>query len=112
MKTLAEIEAELSERHPESQPIDHRGWRFTTPFHCFRCGIQIPAYQFAFACACGGCDVGNSPTARLHPTARKAFAGPHEQIGTPDDEWFISPEWLDPKDRDKFPVLRRPEIHR
>ena len=92
--TIESVRRRLEAQWPEGEPIDHRGWRFTTPFHCFACGLQIPAYQFAFARACGGCDVPGSRTARLSIGDMRAFAGPHEYIGA--SKWEISPKWLDP----------------
>lgn len=110
--SLEQVRARLETEHPEDRAIDHRGWRFTSPFHCFYCGVKVPAYQFAFSRSCGGCDVGVSYTRRLHPGDRRAFAGPHERIGKPSDRLFISPKWLDPARRDEYPVLLRIPLRR
>jgi hypothetical protein len=54
------------QREAHEHGIPHRGWRFFPPYACHSCGRVISAQQFAFARGCGGCDVGNSRTARLH----------------------------------------------
>lgn len=110
MRTIDDITRELEAQYPEEQPLVHRGWEFSTPFHCFYCGVQISAHQFAFARACGGCDVSESRTRRLSPYDRRAFTGPHKQVGQTSDHLFINPQWLDPATREQYPVLHRPRV--
>ena len=59
------VVARLREEHPEHAPIEFRGQVWRAPFHCLSCGEVIPAYQFAFARACGRCDVGKGPNRRV-----------------------------------------------
>lgn len=85
--------------------IEHRGWRFTAPFHCFYCGDPISARQFAFSRSCGGCDISNSSTQRLSVYEHRVFAGPHERVDEKDSA-DIDPEWLDPATREQYPRMR------
>jgi hypothetical protein len=61
---------------PEGIFFIYKGWRFTPPFHCMYCGVEVGYKQWAFSRSCGGCDVGNSNTAKLH--LHQWTAGPHE----------------------------------
>lgn len=38
--------------------VDFKGHRFTAPFFCLCCGLQICLRQFCFGRACGVCDTG------------------------------------------------------
>ena len=88
--------------------IDFKGWRWKAPFACMRCGVTVDPQQWAYSRSCGSCDVGKSPTARLHAFDPRLFAGPHELIDA-DDKFFLSEDrFLDPADREKFPVLDPP----
>jgi hypothetical protein len=89
----------------KTMEIEHRGWLFESPFHCFYCGDIISADQFAFSRACGGCAVGYSRTWRVDPMSHKVFAGKRTQVGKPGDRWFINPEWINPAERERYPPL-------
>ena len=108
---LARRARELLGKYRMDVYVDHRGWRFRPPFHCFLCGIRVSLRQFCFSRSCGGCDVSHSRTARLNPMSHRVFAGPHERLdvkGLHD----INPEWLDPADRDSYQPIYRPTIQR
>lgn len=93
----------LHAKPPKDLFIDFRGWRWTAPFICFYCGIEVCFLQWAFSRSCGGCDVSNSHTARLR--FHQCFAGPHE-LRDKDDSLFIPEDrMVDPGERDKHPVL-------
>jgi hypothetical protein len=91
---------------PEGIYIDFRGYRWTPPFICMRCGIEVCHQQWAFSRTCGACDVGNSHTARLR---YGIFAGPHTQIQFPidprDPGALMEGDMIDPAEREKYPVL-------
>ena len=92
---------------PSDAHIDFRGWRFTAPFLCHRCGIEICIYQFAFSRSCGPCDLAHSKTALLHPMDLRFFAGPHaelplDQVDERTKRYKITPEFLSDKDRQFF----------
>jgi hypothetical protein len=88
--------------------IEFKGWRWTAPFACMRCGIEVSAEQWAFSRSCGGCDCGHSPTARLHAMDARLFAGPHELIDAKDRFFLTEDRFLDPAEREKYPVLTPP----
>ena len=89
--------------------IDFKGWRWKAPFACMRCGIEVDPLQWAYSRSCGSCDVGKSHTARLHAFDARLFAGPHELIDR-DDQFFLAEDrFLDPAEREKFPVLDPPQ---
>lgn len=101
MKSLAETKADIY--------IDFKGWRWTAPFICMGCGIETSPQQWAFSRSCGGCDVSHSHTRRLSVFDRRLFAGPHELIDSKAD-LFLEPErFIDPAEREKFPVLSPPK---
>jgi len=92
-------------RMPADIYFEYRGWRFTPPFFCMACGIEVCWHQWAFSRSCGACDVSNSRTARV--AYRKCFAGPHtkladhsEKRGDITEDWF-----LDPAKRFEYPIL-------
>jgi len=66
------------EPFPVGAYFDYKGYRFTPPFHCMYCGVEVCHRQWAFSRSCGGCDVGNSHTAKLR--YYQWTAGPHELI--------------------------------
>jgi Zn finger protein HypA/HybF involved in hydrogenase expression len=84
--------------------FNYRGWKFTPPFICMGCGIEVCFRQWAYSRSCGACDVSNSKTYRA--PSSKCFAGAHELLPTWSAAEHDIPEdhFLDPKDRDKFPV--------
>lgn len=94
---------------PEGVYIDFRGYRWTPPFICFRCGIEVCHMQWAFSRTCGPCDVSNSHTARLR---YGIFAGPHAALEPHDPRdpgTLLEGDMLDPADRMKYPVLNPPK---
>ena len=88
--------------------IDYKGWRWTAPFACMRCGIEVNAEQWAFSRSCGGCDIGKSPTARLSIFDPRLFAGPHELVDPEHSHFLEEDRFLSPDDAEKFPVLDPP----
>lgn len=103
----------IHEPAPADIHFDYRGWKFTPPFICMGCGIEVCFRQWAFSRSCGGCDVSYSRTRRL--IGGKCFAGPHERLSTWNAEESAIPEdhFIDPSQREKYPVIRRrPEFPR
>lgn len=97
---------------PEDIYIDHRGWRWTPPFICMGCGIEVCYRQWAFSRSCGACDLSNSTTRRL--LLHKCFAGPHKKLPTWDEKQHDIPEnhFVNPIDRMKYPEIKDEErIH-
>lgn len=92
---------------PKEIYFNYRGWKFTPPFICMGCGIEVCHNQWAFSRSCGPCDVSDSITRRV--LYGQCFAGPHEKLPTWDtDNYDISEDhFLDPEDREKFPVMRQ-----
>jgi hypothetical protein len=88
---------------PEGIYFNYRGWRWTPPFICMGCGVEVCHQQWAFSRSCGPCDVSNSRTRRL--LYRKCFVGPHEKLSTWSAEQGDIPEdhFVDPKDRMNYP---------
>jgi len=70
-----------------------KGYKFTPPFHCIYCGVVVCAHQWAFSRSCGGCDVGNSHTAKLR--YYQWTAGPHELVD-PNDSHLLPAEQFVP----------------
>ena len=93
---------------PKDIYFDYRGWRWTPPFICMNCGIEVCHRQWAFSRSCGSCDVSKSLTARL--VSGKCFVGPHEKLPTWSAEKHDIPEdhFVDPKNRAEYPVIYRP----
>lgn len=89
--------------------IYFKGWNWTAPFVCFYCGVEVSPEQWAFSRSCGGCDVSNSHTARLPVTSYKLFAGPHDLADYSDPYFLEADRFLDPADREKYPVLDPPK---
>jgi hypothetical protein len=89
------------------QPPDihfiYRGWKFTPPFICMCCGIEVCFRQWAFSRSCGSCDVSNSRTRRL--LYRQCFAGPHELVDSKAEGFIPADHFIDPADREKYPVM-------
>jgi hypothetical protein len=97
-------------RTPQSGPFfDYKGWRFTAPFYCMRCGVEVETQQWAFSRSCGGCDVSESHTARLSIFDRRLFSGPHELINPKDSSFLLPDRFLPPEYAKNFPVLNPPE---
>ena len=101
---------------PADAHLDFSGWRFTAPFICMACGIEICLFQFAFSRTCGPCDVSNSTTHRFY-MSRQCFAGPREKLPT----WSKKhghrgdiPEeaFVDPARRLEFQIVRIPQRRR
>lgn len=94
-------------------PLDiyfhHRGWKFTPPFICMGCGIEVCYRQWAFSRSCGSCDVSGSRTRRA-PFGR-CFAGPHERLESWNEKDHDIPEdhFIAPKDTDNYSVILRPK---
>jgi len=128
---IAELEKRAGIIRPPDEPegifFIYKGWKFTPPFHCIYCGVQVDHRQWAFSRSCGGCDVGNSHTAKLH--LHQWTAGPHELVDPNDSlllkkENFVPLEKVQkmqprnprkpllfppvPFDREPFPPLERP----
>jgi hypothetical protein len=85
--------------------FDYRGWRFTPPFICMGCGVEVCFRQWAFSRCCGPCDISGSRTRRV--LYGKCFAGPHYLlIGWSAQEHDI-PEhhFIDPSERERYPVM-------
>src|SRR5271168_4478173 len=82
----AEKYPHLHQKPPSDIFFIYKGWKFTAPFHCMYCGIEVCYKQWAFGRACGGCDVGNSHTAKLHYF--QWTAGPHEIVDR-NDPYFM-----------------------
>jgi hypothetical protein len=93
---------------PEGIYFDFRGWRWTPPFICMGCGIEVCYTQWAFSRSCGSCDVRESLTRRL--LYRQCFAGAHEKLPTWNVENYDIPEehFVDPKTRMMHPVISPP----
>jgi hypothetical protein len=70
----------------------YKGYRFTPPFHCMYCGVEVCAHQWAFSRSCGGCDVGNSHTAKLH--LFQWTAGPHELVDEKDSHLLPADQFV------------------
>jgi hypothetical protein len=79
------VEKEVRES-PDGIFFIFKGWKFTPPFHCIYCGVQVDYRQWAFSRSCGGCDVSDSHTAKLH--LHQWTAGPHELVD-PNDSHFM-----------------------
>lgn len=105
-RTLEEITADLEREWPESEPIYHRGWMFHAPFACGRCGLEIPAYQFAFARACGACDCGDV-RARFRVGDRRWFLSGKAELTDQNDRWLISPDFIPASECEQYPRLNR-----
>lgn len=95
--------------HEQMRPdlfIDFRGWRFTSPFICMGCGIEVCFRQWAFSRSCGPCDLSTSHTRRLW--RRQCFAGPHEKLSTWGDDRLdlVDDNFVDPTKRNQFPIGR------
>lgn len=103
----AGIQREVAARQAEAEKcgIYHRGYRFWPPYACGRCGEPISAHQFAFSRSCGGCDVGQSHTARLF------FGDPHwfvlgkVDLENDKDSALIQPDFIPAHTRRDFAVL-------
>lgn len=102
----------LHERIPADLFFDYRGWKFTAPFICMCCGIEICFRQWAFSRSCGPCDISDSKTHRV--LYGKCFAGPHVKLETwkASDRDIPESHFVDPADRLEYPVMlpvaRRP----
>lgn len=83
--------------------VDRRGWRFTPPFICMTCGIQICPLQWIFSSICGSCDCGHSKTVRLFNG--KCFAGPHELIDVNHKDLIPEGHFVSATDREKYPTI-------
>lgn len=81
-----------------------KGWKFTPPFHCMYCGVEVCWHQWAFSRSCGGCDSGTSYTAKLHYF--QWTAGPHE-IHDRTDSLFMSEEAFVPLED----VIKKSPLH-
>ncbi len=90
---------------PKDIFFDYRGWKFSPPFICMGCGIEICFRQWAFSRSCGPCDVSNSKTRRL--LYHKCFAGPHIKLPTWSEEENDIQEshFVNPSTRLDYPVL-------
>lgn len=90
--------------------FNYRGWKFTPPFICMGCGIEVCFRQWAFSRSCGACDVSDSKTRRV--LYLQCFAGPHEKLPTwnQEDGDIRQDHFLDPKDAPDYPVLRPSRI--
>jgi hypothetical protein len=90
---------------PKDIFFDYRGWKFTPPFICMGCGIEVCFRQWAFSRSCGSCDVSQSTTRRL--LYRKCFSGPHVKLST----WSAKESdieeslFVDPGKRLEYPIL-------
>ena len=62
---------------PQDCHVDFQGFRFTPPFRCMCCGEEICVRQFAFARACGSCDVGSCNS--MHKSFKVERAHPHPE---------------------------------
>src|SRR5271157_847465 len=80
----------------EAVPADvffiFKGYKFTPPFHCLYCGVVVCAHQWAFSRSCGGCDVGNSHTAKLR--FFQWTAGPHELVDDKDSHLLPAEQFV------------------
>jgi hypothetical protein len=93
---------------PDGFHFDYRGWKFTPPFICMACGIEICFRQWAFSRTCGPCDVSDSKTRRL--LYLKCFAGPHEKLPTWKSDGphrnIQERDFIDPAKRLNYPLMR------
>ncbi len=90
---------------PEGIYFDFKGWRFTPPFICLYCGIEVCSRQWASSRSCGLCDISHA-NHRL-PYGRY-FAGPHVLIDPESCPFLSEKGFVDPVDRDKYPPKRKP----
>lgn len=88
--------------------VDYRGWRWTAPFICMGCGIEVCIRQWAYSRSCGPCDVSHSRTRRLR--GHQCFVGPHERLDTWSDEKHDIPEdhFIGASERDKYKLINLP----
>lgn len=87
---------------PKDIYFDYRGWRWTPPFICMGCGIEVCYRQWQFSRSCGACDVSESRTRKL--LSGRCFAGPHDKLSSWSAVKHDIPEdhFVDPKDRMKW----------
>lgn len=78
---------------PSDIYFNFKGWKFTAPFHCLTCGVEVCYLQWAFSRSCGGCDVSVSHTAKLH--YYQWTAGPHVELN-PDDHGMMTKDTFVP----------------
>lgn len=102
-------ETQRIEQEAQSRGILFRGWRFWPPYGCGRCGRRITARQFGFARICGGCDHGDSKTARLSPYDPRWFIIGPVQLEDPKAAGLINPMFLSAALKYQF---GRPRNHR
>lgn len=90
---------------PKDIFFDYRGWKFTPPFICMGCGIEICFRQWAFSRSCGSCDVSQSKTRRL--LYYKCFSGPHVKLSTwsAEENDIEEDHFVDPMKRLEYPIL-------
>ena len=84
-------EAQDCEREAQARGLYHRGWRFWPPYACGRCGRTVSASQFAFSRSCGGCDHGDSHTARVEVFDKRWFILGDVQLENQQDFALITP---------------------
>jgi hypothetical protein len=91
---------------PEGIYFDYRGWKFTPPFICMGCGMEVCFRQWAYSRLCGPCDNGKSKTRRL--TGGQCFVGPHVKLPTWDAAQHDLEEsgFIDPVNRERYRPLR------
>lgn len=104
-------EVQMVEVEAQRLGLYHRGWRFWPPYGCGRCGRRVTAYQFAFSRSCGGCDLGESRTARLHICDPRWFIIGPVQLENPKDSALINPMFLSSALKYQF-GKQRPRLHR
>lgn len=102
-RDVAEFEVEAAKTG-----LYHRGYRFWPPYACGRCGVPISASQFAFSRSCGGCDRGESLTARFHPFDARWFVLGKAELENAADSGLIHPEFIPASQNNEFPEVYRP----
>lgn len=95
---------------PDGFYLDFKGWRFTAPFICGGCGIEICFKKWMSSGTCKQCDVDNSKNVRA-PWC-KMFSGPRTLVDKNAAQFISENSFLEPKDRDiyypkdRWPYLR------
>ena len=62
---------------PPNYLIGFKGHRYTPPFYCLCCGIQICARQFTYGRLCGYCDTGECHKTGEHPRLQGLVGQPY-----------------------------------
>jgi len=102
------ISGHFSSLVPSDAYVDFRGWRFTAPFICMGCGIEVCIHQWCFSRSCGSCDLSVSKTRRV--MFHQCFAGPREKLptwrrGVKSHGDIPESHFIEPARREEFPLM-------